>query len=71
MPTSENKFLAQMSLDMEEARQKANFSTDSMLYLLRGGKDQVDSLNHVRALAEKEPLFSKQDTPFQSRQEVD
>lgn len=65
-----NKFLAQMSTDIEEARSKATFNTESLLYLLRGGKDAVDELNKIRALAESEPVFSKANTPFQSRQEV-
>lgn len=67
---NDNKFLVQMSTDIEEARSKATFNTDSLLYLLRGGKEAVDELNKIRALAESEPVFSKADTPFQSRQEV-
>lgn len=67
---SDNKYLAQMSIDIEEARSKSTFSIESMLYLLRGGKEAVDRVNKIRQLAENEPLFSKSDLPFQSRQEV-
>lgn len=70
MGNEDNKFLAQMSTDIEQARSKATFNTESLLYLLRGGKDAVDELNKIRALAESEPVFSKANTPFQSRQEV-
>lgn len=69
MGNEDNKFLAQMSTDIEQARSKATFNTQSLLYLLRGGKDAVDELNKIRALAESEPVFSKANTPFQSRQE--
>jgi hypothetical protein len=68
--TNDNKFLTQMSTDIEEARNKSTFSIESMLYLLRGGKEAVNQMNEIRALAESEPVFSKADTPFQSRQEV-
>lgn len=68
--SKDNKILAQMSTDIEEARQKANFSIESMLYLLRGGKEAVERLNSLREIAESEPVFSKAGAPFQSRQEV-
>jgi acyl-CoA oxidase len=67
---TDNKHLIQMTLDLQEARSKATFSTESMLHLLHGGPDALAKLNHVRALAEKEPVFDKSNTPFQSRQEV-
>ncbi|KAI9253672.1 acyl-CoA dehydrogenase/oxidase C-terminal [Helicostylum pulchrum] len=66
---SNNKTLVQMNIDIEEARQKADFSIDSMLNLLRGGEEAVKKLNDLRQLAENEPIFSKAETPFQSRQE--
>ncbi|GAA5797239.1 hypothetical protein HPULCUR_002619 [Helicostylum pulchrum] len=66
---SNNKTLVQMNIDIEEARQKADFSIDSMLNLLRGGEEAVKKLNDLRQLAENEPVFSKAETPFQSRQE--
>lgn len=59
-----------MNIDIEEARQKADFSIDSMLNMLRGGEEAVKKLNDLRQLAENEPIFSKAETPFQSRQEV-
>lgn len=67
---SDNNHLVQMTLDLQEARSKATFSTESMLHLLRGGPEALAKLNYVRALAEKEPVFDKFNTPFQSRQEV-
>lgn len=67
---SDNKILTQMNTDIEEARQKANFSINSMFTMLRGGEESVKKLNDLRQIAENEPVFSKADTPFQSRQEV-
>ncbi|KAL9540072.1 hypothetical protein MBANPS3_009894 [Mucor bainieri] len=66
---TENKHLAQMNADIENARKKADFSSESMLHLLRGGPKAIEKLNQVRALAEQEPLFDKSNFPFQSRQE--
>lgn len=65
-----NKYLTQMSTDIEEARAKATFPIQSMIYLLRGGKDAVERVQKTRELAEKEPLFNKSNMVFQSRQEV-
>lgn len=59
-----------MNTDIENARKKADFSSESMLRLLRGGPKAIEKLNQVRALAEQEPLFDKSNFPFQSRQEV-
>lgn len=67
---TENKHLVQMNTDIENARKKADFSSESMLHLLRGGPIAIEKLNQMRALAEQEPLFDKSKTPFQSRQEV-
>lgn len=67
---ADNKHLLQMTSDLQNARNKATFSTESMLHFLRGGPEALAKLNHVRALAEKEPVFDKFNTPFQSRQEV-
>lgn len=67
---TENKHLVQMNADIENARKKADFSSTSMLHLLRGGPKAIEKLNQVRALAEQEPLFDKSNFPFQSRQEV-
>ncbi|GAN03812.1 acyl-CoA oxidase 5 [Mucor ambiguus] len=66
---TENKHLVQMNVDIENARKKADFSSESMLHLLRGGPKAVEKLNQVRALAEQEPLFDKSNFPFLSRQE--
>ncbi|KAI8977142.1 hypothetical protein BDF20DRAFT_913512 [Mycotypha africana] len=64
------KALQQMSADIEEARQNASFSTQSMLFLLHGGKEKIAKINQLRALIEQEPLLAdKSLTPFQSRQE--
>lgn len=67
---SDNVYLAQMSADMEEARKKASFSIESMVYLLRGGKEAYEKSNKIRELAEREPLLDKSVLSFQSRQEV-
>lgn len=66
---TENKHLTQMNADIENARKKADFSSESMLHLLRGGPKAIEKLNQVRALVEQEPLFDKSNSPFQSRQE--
>ncbi|KAI7888616.1 acyl-CoA dehydrogenase/oxidase C-terminal [Mucor mucedo] len=66
---SDNVYLAQMSTDMEEARAKASFPVQSMVYLLRGGKEAYEKSNKIRELAEREPLFDKSRLSFQSRQE--
>ncbi|KAK4520950.1 uncharacterized protein ATC70_006834 [Mucor velutinosus] len=66
---TENKHLVQMNADIENARKKADFSSESMLHLLRGGPKAIEKLNQMRALAEQEPLFDKSKFPFQSRQE--
>jgi hypothetical protein len=70
MSTKDNKYLAQMANDIQAARQNASFSSNDMQYLLHGGKQAIKDLNDVRALAEKEPLFTKANIPFQSRTEV-
>ncbi|KAI7897930.1 acyl-CoA dehydrogenase/oxidase C-terminal [Cokeromyces recurvatus] len=64
-----NKYLLQMSTDIQEARMKATFSVGSMLYLLRGGPEAIKKLNYVRNIIEQESLFDKSKIPFQNRQE--
>ncbi|KAI8094635.1 hypothetical protein BDF21DRAFT_448789 [Thamnidium elegans] len=64
-----NKTLVQMSTDIETARNKSDFSTESMYYLLRGGPKAIEQLDYFRNLTQNDPVFNKSEVPFLNRQE--